>query len=136
MKNKIDKEKILSINAYLKYIEFILKIFDDGNDELTLGEIRKKFETNFKTIHPLLNQNFGIIRLIPLLMIKESYKQQKKELSENVAKIKIIRDSLAHANFMYEEKGYLFKNDKCEIFMTYEEFQKFLHEIENKFYSE
>ncbi len=130
------KNQILHINADLKYIEFILKIFDDEKDELTIGEIRKIFETKFKTRYALLNQHFGIIRLIPLLMIKESYKKQRKELSGNVAKIKIIRDSLAHANFEYDERGYSFKNDKNEIFMTYEEFQKFLHEIENDFYSE
>ena len=130
------KNQILSINADLKYIEFILKIFDDEKDSLTLGEIRKNFGTKFKTKRILLNQNFGIIRLVPLLMIKEIYKQQKKELSGNIYKIKIIRDSLAHANFEYNKKGYLFKNDTNEISMTYDDFQKFLHEIENDFYKE
>jgi len=130
------KKQILTINADLKYIEFILKIFDNEKDSLTLGEIRKIFETKFKTRHILLNQHFGIIRLIPLLMIKETYKQQKKELSGNVDKIKTIRDSLAHASFEYNERGYLFKNDKGKISMTYDEFQKFLHEIENEFYNE
>ena len=103
------KKQILAINADLKYIEFILKIFDSEKDSLTLGEIRKNFETKFKTRHILLNQYFGIIKLIPLLLIKESYKQQNKKLSGNVEKIKIIRDSLAHDNFEFNDKGYLFK---------------------------
>ena len=71
-----------------------------------------------------------------MLLIKESYKQGGGKLLGNVGKIKVIRDSLAHASFKYDEKGYSFKNDKYEIFMTYDEFQKFLHEIENEFYTE
>jgi len=52
-----------------------------------------------------------------------------------VAKIKVIRDAIAHHEFTINEKGYSFKNDKECIDMTYEEFTEFLHRIENTFYS-
>jgi len=69
---------LLSINVHLKYVEFLLHIFDDSSANLTLGEIRRQFETKFKTLHPLLNQNFGVYRLLPLILIKEEYKKTKK----------------------------------------------------------
>jgi hypothetical protein len=130
------KNRILSINADLKYIEFILYIFDRGEDKLTLKEIRKEFKTKFKENRIMLNQNFGIIRLLPLIFIKETYKLRKKELTGDIKKIKIIRDAIAYNSFGYDENGYLFNNDKEEVSMSYEEFQKFLHKIENEFYME
>lgn len=130
------KTRTLSINTDLKYIEFILNIFDQGEENLTLKEIRKKFETRFKENRIMLNQNFGIIRLLPLIFIKEAYKLSKKELTGDVKKIKIIRDAIAHNSFDYDENGYLFKNDRDEVRMSYEEFQKFLYKIENEFYME
>ena len=128
--------EILNINAHLKYVEFILHTFDKKSDDLTLGEIRKDFKNKFKTLHPLLNQNFGIYRLLPLMLIKEEYKNQKKELSGDIEKIKIIRDGIAHGKFLITQNGYTFNNDKDSVELTYEEFNKFLHRIENKFYAQ
>ncbi|MEH0020357.1 MAG: hypothetical protein V6Z89_11920 [Desulfobacter sp.] len=125
---------ILNINAHLKYVEFILHTFDNGADELTLGQLRNQFQEKFGTMHPLLNQNFGIYRLIPLVLIKEEYKNQKKELSGDVAKIKIIRDAIAHHSFSIDESGYVFQNDKGKISFTYQQFTAFLHRVENEFY--
>lgn len=53
-------QEILNINAHLKYVEFILYVFDQGKDDLTLGEIREQFLNKFGINHDLLNQNFGI----------------------------------------------------------------------------
>ena len=127
---------LLRVNAHLKYVEFLLYIFDTGSDELSLGDIKKQFKNRFNTLHPLLNQNFGVYRLLPLILIKEEYKNQKKELSGDVKKIKTIRDAIAHSNFSISEKGYSFKNDKTHVDFTYEEFNAFLHRIENNFYRE
>jgi len=127
-------QDILAINAHLKYVEFLLYIYDNKSDEMTLGEIKKEFTDKFKTNHKLLNQNFGVYRLLPLILMKEEYKNQKKALLGNVEKIKIIRDAIAHHNFSINEQGYIFKNDKKELSFSYEEFTKFLHEIENEFY--
>ncbi|MCZ6805016.1 MAG: hypothetical protein O7D86_14120 [Proteobacteria bacterium] len=128
-------QDILSINAHLKYVEFLLHTFDNGSDELTLGQIKKEFQEKFGTIHDLLNQNFGIYRLLPLILIKEEYKNQKKDLSGDVKTIKIIRDAIAHHHFTIDEKGYTFENNKEKVSFTYQEFSVFLHRIENEFYS-
>jgi len=127
--------KILSINAHLKQIEFLLHVFDNEKDVLTLGEIRNMFKEKFKHKDILLNQYFGIIRLIPLLLIKEVYKNEKKELKGDIEKIKIIRDALSHNSFFINHEGYSFSNDRDKVTMSFEEFQKFLHRIENEFYA-
>ena len=116
-------------------MEFILHTFDHGSDDLTLGQIKSQFKDKFKTLHPLLNQNFGIYRLLPLILIKEEYKEQRKELSGDMQKIKIIRDAVAHSNFTIDKNGYLFENDKGKVALSYEGFNEFLHKIENEFYS-
>ena len=62
---------ILHINAELKYIEFLLHALATGNDSKTVGEIKKDFLVKFKTELPhLLDQYFGIIRIIPLLLMR------------------------------------------------------------------
>lgn len=125
---------ILKINAHIKYIEYLLDTFDNGSDNLTLKEIRKDFQNKFNTDHLLLNQFFGLYRLLPLILIKEEYKDQKKELVEDIKKIKIIRDAVAHHSFTFDEKGYEFQDNKNIVKFTYEEFTIFLHKIENEFY--
>ncbi|MEI7867616.1 MAG: hypothetical protein WCI11_06975 [Candidatus Methylumidiphilus sp.] len=127
---------ILAINAHLKYVEYLLHVFDTYPDTTTLKTIREEFESKFLTRHTLLNQNFGIYRLLPLLLIKEEYKKDKKELIGVIEQIKIIRDSVAHNSFVIDEEGYHFKNDKKSIDLTYDEFVKFVHTIENEFYKE
>lgn len=127
---------VLNLNANLKYIEHLLYIFDNERDKISLGEIRKKFENHFSARPVLLNQNFGIIRLIPLLLIKEVYKNEHEPLVGDIEKIKIIRDSLAHNNFTINEKGYIFSNDKNKLEISYNDFQFFLHRIENNFYEQ
>lgn len=127
---------ILQTNAYLKFIEFILHQFDEKPGHTTLEEIRVEFQDKFG-IAPskLLNQHFGLIRLCPLIFIKEEYKKRKKPLEGNIKKIRIIRDAISHNDFSADEHGYVFKNDKEELHLTYEEFIKFIHIIENDFYA-
>ncbi|MDR3491505.1 MAG: hypothetical protein P4M12_05585 [Gammaproteobacteria bacterium] len=127
---------ILAINAHLKYVEYLLNVFDNDGDEMSLGKIRNNFREKFGTQHVLLNQNFGVYRLLPLILIKEEYKNQKKELNGDVEKIKIIRDSIVHHNFEIDENGYCFKNDKGTLYFSFEEFNGFLHRVENDFYTE
>ncbi|MCX5877023.1 MAG: hypothetical protein NT087_12170 [Deltaproteobacteria bacterium] len=129
-------ETILAINAHLKYVEYLLHIFDTYPNTTTLKTIREEFEKRFSTQHVLLNQNFGICRLLPLLLIKEEYKNDRKDLTGVIEQIKVIRDSIAHNNFSIDEEGYHFKNDKKAIFLTYNEFVQFVHQIENEFYKE
>ncbi len=74
---------------------------------------------------------------MPLILIKEEYKNQKKELKGDIRKIKIMRDdAVSHNNFSIDKDGYSFKNNKEELKMTYPEFQIFLYKIENEFYKE
>ena len=84
----MNKDQILQINANLKYIEYLLNIFDNESENITLKEIKSKFQTEFKTKPILLNQYFGIIRLLPLILIKETYKSLKIELKGDIEKIK------------------------------------------------
>lgn len=129
-----DRSKILQLNAYLKYIEYLLYIFDCGDDKTSLGEIKKEFENHFSVRPILLNQHFGIIRLIPLLLIKEVYKNESKLPTEDILKIKIIRNSLAHNSFIINENGYIFSDGKENLEILYNDFQIFLYRIENDFY--
>lgn len=129
-------QNILYINAHLKYVEFLLHTFDEGQDDLTLGDIRSQFKSTFKTLHPLLNQNFGIYRLLPLILIKEEYKNNGVELSGDIATIKVIRDALVHGKFSIDNNGYTFENKKETLTLSYSEFSAFLHKIENAFYSQ
>ncbi|MBU0633285.1 hypothetical protein KKA17_11670 [bacterium] len=128
--------EILNINAHLKYVEFLLYIFDYEKDDLTLGEIRKQFFEKFGTNHDLLNQNFGIYRLLSLILIKEEYKNQKVTLEGDIQKIKIIRDAIAHHKFTINEQGYTFTSNSGTVSLNYDEFQKFIHKIENDFYGQ
>ncbi|OGF27092.1 hypothetical protein A2303_03270 [Candidatus Falkowbacteria bacterium RIFOXYB2_FULL_47_14] len=129
-----NRDTILRLNANLKYIEYLLNAFDNENGKVSLEELRKKFKNHFKLNYPLLNQYFGIVRLIPLLLIKEVYKNQNKQLEGDIEKIKIIRDSLAHNNFIINENEFIFSDNKKSLKMTYNDFQIFLHKIENDFY--
>ena len=132
------EKDILQINADLKYIEFLLHCFDHWNENKTLKEIKDEFEKKFKHRLILLNQYFGIIRLMPLIFIREEYKKTESKLNlGDIKKIGIIRNAVAHNDFSIDENGYRFKNKDDEgndVNMTYEEFQIFLHKIENEFY--
>jgi len=127
-------ETILSINAHLKYVEYLLHVFDTYPDGTTLKTIREEFEKRFSTQHVLLNQNFGIYRLLPLILIKEEHKKDRKDLTGVIEQIKIIRDSIAHNSFSISENGYYFKNDKKSVSLTYDEFIRFIHKVEKEFY--
>jgi len=129
-------QDILAINSHLKYVEYLLYLFDNESDEITLREIKNKFQDKFKTNHDLLNQNFGVYRLLPLILMKEEYKNQRQALSGDIKKIKIIRDAIVHHDFSIDENGYEFKDDKDTVSFSYKEFTNFLHKIENEFYSQ
>jgi hypothetical protein len=124
---------ILFINAELKYIEFLLHSLTTGNDSKTVGEIKKDFLAKFKTALPrLLNQHFGIIRLIPLLLMREELKNERKKFDR---RINIIRHALAHNNFFISETGYEFQSDIGNCKMNYSELVDFIWLIENEFYT-
>lgn len=129
-------QDILAINAHLKYVEYLLYLYDNESEEITLRQIKEKFRDKFGVDQILLNQNFGIYRLLPLILMKEEYKKQKRPLLGDVAEIKIIRDAISHHNFTVDEKGYQFSDGKKTEEFSYEEFVAFIHRIENSFYSE
>ncbi|MDE1352074.1 hypothetical protein L9W80_18205 [Vibrio aestuarianus] len=126
---------ILSVNAHLKFVEFLLYSFDNSSDSMTLGELRSEFKEKFDVLQPLLNQNFGIYRLLPLILMKQEYKNSNEILEGNIKSIKIIRDSIAHNQFVMDETGYTFRNDKETLYFSYDEFNDFLHRVENEFYT-
>lgn len=133
------KKDTLGINALIKYIEFLLYHFDKGDKKMTLEELRKKFKDTFNYDGILLNQYFGIIRLVPLILINENIKKDDEKLKklkpDDVKKINIIRNAVSHNLFLINEKGYSFKNHKKELKMTYLDFQKFLQKIEYDFHA-
>ncbi len=124
---------ILAINAHLKYVEFLLHVFDNYDDSVTLGHIRSEFIDKFSTLHILLNQNFGVYRLLPLMLIKEEYKKDRKPLEGIIKQIKQIRDSIAHNDFSMDEKGYNFNDGKSSLSLSYSELAELIHKIENNF---
>lgn len=40
-------DTIFAVNAHLKYVEYLLHVFDEGDESLTLRDIRKKIFQNF-----------------------------------------------------------------------------------------
>lgn len=124
---------ILPINAHIKYVEFILHAFDNYPDTTTLGDLRNEFNEKFSTLHTLLNQNFGLYRLLPLILIREEYKNDSKISEEIGQKVRQIRNSIAHNDFSMNEEGYQFNNGKNSLSFTYSEFIDFIHKIENDF---
>jgi hypothetical protein len=125
---------ILSINAYLKYIEFLLYSIDVSSDSKTIGELREDFSDRFKTNMPhMLSQNFGIIRLLPLLLLREELKNKGRKYDQRIS---IVRHALAHNNFIATEVGYEFKSDIGDINLGYSEFLDFLWQLENDFHSQ
>jgi hypothetical protein len=124
---------ILSINANLKYIEFLLHALITSDDSKTVSEIKKDFVSKFKINLPhLLNQHFGIIRLIPLLLMREELKNEGKKYDPRIS---IIRHALAHGNFLINKTGYEFYSDIGKCIMTYSEFVDFIWLVENEFYT-
>lgn len=123
----------LQINADLKYIEFLLHSIYNSDDSKTIEDVKAEFKDKFKTALPnLLNQNFGIIRLIPLLLIREDLKNSGRKYDKNIT---IIRHALAHNNFSMTEKGYEFFSDRGNYSLNYSDFTDFIHKIENAFYN-
>jgi hypothetical protein len=103
-----------------------------SGDSKTVGEIKKDFSNTFKINLPnLLNQHFGIIRLIPLLLIREELKTEDRKYDPRIS---IIRHALAHGNFSISETGYKFCSDKGDCIMTYSELVDFIWLVENEFY--
>jgi hypothetical protein len=130
MENKMNT---LSINAYLKYIEYLLHVLDTSEDSKSVGEIRKDFASKFNTTLPhMLNQYFGIVRLIPLLLMREELKNESKIYD---SRISIVRHALAHNNFKISETGYEFYSNIGNCEMSYSEFVDFIWLIENEFYT-
>jgi len=124
---------ILQINAYLKHVEFLLKNIDDADDSKPIGELRKDFLEQFKTELPyMLSQNFGILRLLPLLFIREELKIKAERYDQRIS---IIRHALAHNNLIATDTGYEFTSDIGSVKMGYSEFVDFMWQLENEFYS-
>ena len=127
-------DAILRTNAELKFIEYLLHVFDSADGSLTMAQVRQDFWTKFHTGPPLLDQYFGLLRFLPLMMIKEANKRLR-ENTEDAKRIKIIRDSIAHNNFRITKDGYFFTDGKSTTIVTFEEHPAFLHRIENEFYA-
>lgn len=125
----------LSINAHLKFIEHLLYELDDADDSTTVGEIRTRFFEKFMTKVPvLLSQDWGIVRLVPLLLIRESLKNDKIYTGAKYSsEIDIVRHSLAHDSFDVNSTGYVFTCKKGTVSFSYAEFVTFLHKVENEF---
>ncbi|MGA2069785.1 MAG: hypothetical protein ABSG97_00400 [Sedimentisphaerales bacterium] len=124
---------ILPINAELKYIEFLLHALTTSNDSKTVGEIKKDFLAKFKIELPhLLNQHFGIIRIIPLLLMREELKNEGKKYDRRIS---IVRHALAHNKFSINETGYEFYSNAGNCKMNYSEFVDFIWLIENEYYT-
>lgn len=125
---------ILRVNAELKFIEHLLHVFDTADESMTVAKVRQDFREKFQTDAPLLDQYFGLLRFLPLMLIKEANKKLKED-TEDARRIKIIRDSIAHNDFEIDETGYIFTDGKSTTTVTFEEHPAFLHRIENEFYA-
>ena len=73
------------------------------------------------------------LTLLPLILIREEYKNDSKISKEIGQKVRQIRNSIAHNDFSMNEEGYQFNNGKNSLSFTYSEFIDFIHKIENDF---
>jgi len=123
------------VNAHLKFMEFILGTIDNADNTKTVGQIRSEFKAKFQhELQRMLTPNFGVIRLIPLMLMVED---KVAEDSEDGKKIKAIRNAFAHNTFSYDENGYTFRPNRLNgdiVTISYEEFIPFLWRIENEYY--
>lgn len=125
---------ILQINALLKYIEHILHVVQEGDENITLKEIRKQFEEKFRTFPILLSQHFGILRLLPIVLIREDIKgAPNKDDVKNT--IMIIRHAICHNGFGMDADGYAFSCNHGTRKLTYEEFNEFVYRVENLYHA-
>lgn len=133
------KKITLGINAHLKFIEFVLKTIAEAHNNKTVGEIREEYQREFNYEMPsLLDQNFGLIRLIPLIHIAEDGCIANEEDKKT---IKAIRNAFTHNTVSYDNEGYTFapqpkhnhKNVET-VRIKYADFLTFLNRIENNFY--
>jgi hypothetical protein len=133
-----------NINRHLKQVDFLLGTFDNASDDLTIGELKSELKSNFpskfNTLEPLLNNYFGIYRLLPLILMKEimkeTYKNPNAELSGDIEKIKVIRNAVVHNDFSMDEQGYTFKDNNGDVSLKYSEYPEFIHRVENQFYND
>ena len=129
------KDDIVNLNAALKFVEFILGVIDKDDGTKTVEQIRHEFRNNFKhDLQPMLNQNWGIIRLIPLMLMAQD---QFLKDTEDGQKIRAIRNAFAHNDFSCDENGYTFDRNRpngMTVKISYEDFVPFLWRIENEFY--
>lgn len=128
-------EDTLALNAALKHIEFVIGAIDRAADMMTVGQIRREFREIFShDLQPLINQHFGIIRLIPLMhMVQDRF----LENTVDGARLKAIRNAFAHNTFSCDESGYTFfpnRQDGAIVRISYEDFVPFVWRIENEFY--
>lgn len=129
------KINYLILNSYLKNIEFILHKVDSSEGKTHLSDIKEQFREKFKCNIPiLLNQYFGIIRLIPLMYITENGRFDESDRKMLI----VIRNAFAHDDIYCDNSGYTFKANRAEnqdVSMTYSEFNVFIHRIENFSYN-
>lgn len=128
-------EDTLALNAALKHIEFVIGAIDRAADMMTVGQIRREFREIFShDLQPLINQDFGIIRLIPLMhMVQDRF----LENTVDGARLKAIRNAFAHNTFSCDESRYTFfpnRQDGAIVRISYEDFVPFVWRIENEFY--
>jgi hypothetical protein len=138
----MEREKdALWLSAHLKYAEYLFNIFDTADENLTLKNIREAFLKEFRRENypkePLSNHFFGILKIVPLMYIREIYKKEGKLSEEDMKNMSGIRNAFAHGAIESSSEGYTFtadeKKEKKSITMTYEEFNAFLYRIENNF---
>ncbi len=123
----------LRINSHLKFIEFLLATIDSADDFTTIADIKRKFSEKFGTPPPpLLSQEFGLVRLIPLMLIREELKKRGSPYDHTIS---IIRHAFAHGNIECSEIGYEFKSDTGTCTMSYANFNEFIWWVENAFYN-
>jgi hypothetical protein len=125
-------QDILYINAHLKFVEHLLHVFDTAEDSKTLKDVRAEFHHRFGSTGHLLDQYFGVYRLLPLLLMKEVNKNAGKPLEGVYKQMKTVRDAVAHNKFSISESGYKFG----DMTIAFSDFQVWLHKLENKFYRE
>jgi len=94
---------ILQLTAHVKYIEFVLDKLSSESNEYSIRDLKKSFEKKYGTVMPPLNnQYFGIMRLLPLLCIREAVKRSDG-LSEDII---IIGAGLDNAERLFRSYGY------------------------------
>lgn len=123
---------ILQTTANLRYIEFALTKISTESESYSIKQLKDDFRSTYKTDMPYLaNQYFGLARLISLIFIRESFKNEGKAKNKDLA---IVRHAITHNQVGVDKDGFTFTCGEGTKTFSFSELNSFCETIEKGFF--